>query len=267
MGKDNVPFHSVVFPCSLLGTGEDYTLVHHISTTEFLNFEGGKFSKSRNVGVFGNNVVASGIPASVWRYYLLVNRPENSDTTFLWDDFAAKCNSELLANLGNFVSRVVRFVRAKYNGVVPEFDLVEMAGSSTAQKINQQISVYLEAMEVTKLKVALKAAMAISTVGNEFLTSSKLDNSLFSGQPSVCAQVIGTAVNIVHLLGTLLYPFVPATSESIYGQLNAPVAMIPDSFEARVLGGHVIGEPEHLFVKIEEAKIEELRRLYGGVSQ
>ena len=119
---------------------------------------------------------------------------------------------------------------------------------------------------MTKLKVALKAAMAISTLGNEFLTLSKLDNSLFVRDPRGCAQVIGTAINIVHLLATLLYPFIPATSEMIYGQLNAPVAMIPDSFECRVLEGHVLGEPEHLFVKIEEAKLEQLRRLYGGGS-
>jgi methionyl-tRNA synthetase len=77
MGKDNVPFHTVIFPCSLMGTEDGYTLLHHVSTTEFLNYEDGKFSKSRGVGVFGNNVMDTGIPASVWRFYLLSNRPES----------------------------------------------------------------------------------------------------------------------------------------------------------------------------------------------
>lgn len=82
MGKDNVPFHAVMFPSSLIGTGSNYTLLHRLSTTEFLNYEGGKFSKSRGVGVFGDDVEQTRIPVEVWRYYLLANRPEAADTTF-----------------------------------------------------------------------------------------------------------------------------------------------------------------------------------------
>lgn len=88
MGKDNVPFHSVVFPCTLLGTGREWTLLHHLSTTEYLNYEAGKFSKSRNIGVFGDQVWETGIPTEVWRYYLLSVRPETQDSVFNWKDFA-----------------------------------------------------------------------------------------------------------------------------------------------------------------------------------
>lgn len=87
MGKDNVPFHTVIFPSTLIGTRDNWTLLHHISTTEFLNYESVKFSKSRNTGIFGDNAQETGIPPEVWRYYLLVNRPEQSDTKFLLDDF------------------------------------------------------------------------------------------------------------------------------------------------------------------------------------
>lgn len=127
MGKDNITFHSVIFPCTLLGSHDPYTMLHHISTTEFLNYEidvktgkPKKFSKSRSTGVFGDDAMSTGIPSEVWRYYLLINRPEQQDTVFLWNDFMAKNNSELLANLGNFSNRLLKFVAgAQFAGKVP----------------------------------------------------------------------------------------------------------------------------------------------------
>ena len=121
MGKDNITFHSVIFPCSLLGTKDPYTMLHHISTTEFLNYEIDpetgkplKFSKSRGTGIFGDDAIKTGIPVEVWRYYLLINRPENQDTNFLWADFIAKNNNELLASLGNFSNRLLKFIASNY---------------------------------------------------------------------------------------------------------------------------------------------------------
>jgi methionyl-tRNA synthetase len=125
MGKDNIPFHTVIFPSTLLGAGksEGYTLLHHISTTEYLNYEDGKFSKSRGTGVFGDSVQETQIPVEVWRYYLLANRPELSDSMFTWKDFQAKNNSELLPNIGNFVNRALKFLKNEFNGVVPPITL------------------------------------------------------------------------------------------------------------------------------------------------
>ncbi|KAJ3602201.1 hypothetical protein NHX12_029960 [Muraenolepis orangiensis] len=107
MAKDNVPFHSVVFPCSLLGAQDNYTLVNHLIATEYLNYEDTKFSKSRGVGVFGDMAKDTGIPSDVWRFYLLYVRPESQDSAFSWADMALKNNSELLNNLGNFINRWV----------------------------------------------------------------------------------------------------------------------------------------------------------------
>jgi methionyl-tRNA synthetase len=87
MGKDNVPFHSVIFPSSLIGSRQNWTMVHHINTTEYLQYENGKFSKRKGTGVFGDNAKESGIEVECFRYYLLVNRPEKSDTVFEWKDF------------------------------------------------------------------------------------------------------------------------------------------------------------------------------------
>ena len=117
MGKDNIPFHTVIFPCTLIGTKENWTMLHHISTTEYLNYEDGKFSKSRGVGVFGDNAIETQIPPEIWRYYLLINRPERSDTLFTWKDFGVKINNELLTNIGNLTQRSFKLIFSKFNAV------------------------------------------------------------------------------------------------------------------------------------------------------
>lgn len=119
MGKDNVPFHTVIFPSTLIGTEQKYTMLHHISTTEYLNYEDGKFSKSRGIGVFGDNIKNTGLSADIFRYYLLVNRPEKADSVFIWKDFGDKNNNELLPNLGNLVNRALKFVYSNYNKTTP----------------------------------------------------------------------------------------------------------------------------------------------------
>ncbi|HUX12029.1 MAG TPA: methionine--tRNA ligase, partial [Spirochaetia bacterium] len=119
IGKDNIPFHTVVFPCSLLGSGRDWTMLHHMSSTEYLNYESGKFSKSKGVGVFGNDAMETGIPADVWRFYMFYNRPETADSLFTWADFQDKVNGELIGNLSNLVNRTLTFVSRYYEGKVP----------------------------------------------------------------------------------------------------------------------------------------------------
>ena len=119
MGKDNIPFHTVIFPCTLMGTHDPWTLVSQISCTEYLNYEDGKFSKSKNTGVFGDQAKDTDIPSEVWRFYLLSNRPEQSDSAFYWEDLADKNNNELLKNLGNFVNRCLSFVYNRMDATVP----------------------------------------------------------------------------------------------------------------------------------------------------
>ena len=118
IGKDNIPFHTVIFPSSLLGSGDNWTMLHHMSSSEYLNYEGGQFSKSKGVGVFGTDARDTGIPADVWRFYMFYNRPETSDYTFTWDDFQEKVNGELIGNLANLVNRTLTFLSRYYDGAV-----------------------------------------------------------------------------------------------------------------------------------------------------
>ncbi|KAK9146016.1 hypothetical protein Sjap_005919 [Stephania japonica] len=225
MGKDNVPFHTVMFPSMLLGTGENWTLMKTISVTEYLNYESGKFSKSKGIGVFGNDAKDTKIPTEVWRYYLLTNRPEVSDTLFTWTDLQAKLNSELLNNLGNFINRVLSFIAKPaglgYASLVPDAPGAEshVLTSALVEKVSKHVEQYIEALEKVKLKQGLKTAMSISSEGNAYLQESQFWK-LFKEDPASCAIVMRTSVGLVYLLAVLLEPYMPSFSVEVKKQLN-----------------------------------------------
>ncbi|KAJ4357885.1 putative methionine--tRNA ligase, cytoplasmic protein rar1 [Didymosphaeria variabile] len=267
MGKDNVPFHTVVFPCSQIGTGDKWTMLNTISTTEYLNYEHGKFSKSRGIGVFGNNAKETGIPSDVWRYYLLSHRPETGDTEFEWKGFIDSNNNELLKNLGNFVNRVIKFVNSKiYNSVVPDYTKFtsEYLGEHK-KKVNESLKRYIAESEDVKIRAALSTALHISSLGNTLLQDNKLDNALATNEPDRCAAVVGLALSHIHLLSSLIHPYMPDTTTSILAQLNASFLTIPDDWEARSLPvGHKIGKAAYLFSQIKPEREQEWREQFGG---
>ena len=263
MGKDNVPFHTVIFPCTLLGTEEPWTMLHHLSTTEYLNYEGDKFSKSRGIGVFGNNVMDSGIPVSILRYTLLQSRPETSDSTFSWNELGMRTNNELLANLGNFVNRTLKFLKAKFNGLIPEAMLAEQDSKFIAE-VDDLLRQYNASMEDTKIRAALATVMTISSRCNLFLQESKLDNSLLVKEPKRCATIMALMTNMIYLLSALIYPFMPGTTAEMCKQLNAPLRTIPDEFSMDLFAGHLVGHPDHLFRRIDEKVLKDLFMKYGG---
>lgn len=267
MGKDNVPFHTVIFPSTLLGCHRTkYTLLHHINTTEYLTYEGGKFSKSRKTGVFGNDARDSGIAPSMWRYYLLSTRPEHNDSMFSWDDFEQKCNGELLGNFGNLVSRVCKFIVAKFKGklVVEGVEWREEDRELIAQVNNELVS-YFEFMDAVKLKAGLKSVMTISSFGNSYLTKVRLDSKLATGDPVRCQQVLLLVLDLIYLLSTLIEPFLPSTSSDILQILRLPPRVLSETWEGNVIrSGHKIGQYKHLFSKLEEAQIKELKAKFSG---
>ncbi|KAI1007146.1 putative methionine--tRNA ligase, cytoplasmic [Podosphaera aphanis] len=267
MGKDNVQFHTIIFPGTQIGTGDKWTQVNHLSVTEYLNYEQGKFSKSRGIGVFGDSAKETGIPPSVWRYYLLANRPEVGDTQFEWKAFIASNNSELLANLGNFVNRLVKFVNAKLGGIVPEFSETYQDSSfdfpGFTVKVNELLMEYNAEMESVKLRSGLKKLMEISAAGNLALAG-RLDNANLTGNPVRTNHIIGYSLNLAYLIASLASPFIPATSASIVKQLNLPLAPIPNTWNFGIVSGHKIGKAEYLFTRIPDEKEKEWREKYGG---
>ncbi|KZT51735.1 methionyl-tRNA synthetase [Calocera cornea HHB12733] len=273
MGKDNVYFHTVLFPSMEIGDGRNWTMLHHISTTEYLNYETGKFSKSRGVGVFGPDAKKTGLPPSIFRYYLLSARPETGDTMFSWADLIAANNNTLIKNFGNFINRVLKFVAGKnYGGVLP--DSKDQPGplspesdvdAAFVKDINALYTLYIETMDAVKLRQGLAITMQISSRGNQYLQDSGLDNTLFNTKPERCAQVILRAINLIYGLSAIIYPFMPAISATILEQLNAPARTVPTELGIDILPGHHIGKAAPLFKLIDEKKAEEWRHMFGGV--
>ena len=286
MGKDNITFHSVIFPCTLLATHDPYTMLHHISTTEFLNYEldaktgkPKKFSKSRSTGVFGDDAMNTGIPSEVWRYYLLINRPEQQDTVFLWNDFLAKNNSELLANLGNFSNRLLKFLASPtFGGKVPDATPSGEDNKFIAS-LYAKYEEYHELMEHVKIKEGLKVCMVYSSLCNLYVQDNK-PWELAKTDPTRCAQVVRTGINALRFLTAMLEPFIPSFSAKVYEQMNllnakgelserdeqllAYVYGHPERIRDLVAPGHQIGEPQPIFREIQPAEVEKWKAAYGG---
>ena len=163
VGKDNIPFHTVIFPATLLGHGERWTMLRHISSSEYLTYEGGQFSKSLGVGVFGSDARDSGIPADVWRFYIFYNRPETSDFSFVWDDFGGRVNKELIGNLANLVHRVLSFIARNYRGALP-VGAVDEELWSRVRREEERIEGLLERVQ---LRAAFRALLELADFGNK----------------------------------------------------------------------------------------------------
>ena len=265
MGKDNVPFHSVIFPGTLLGTQEKWTLVKTISATEYLNYEGGKFSKSRNVGVFGSDAIESGIPADVWRYYLLINRPEKSDTDFKWNDFSDKLNSELVGNLGNLVNRTITFINRYLDGKLTK-DINKGKNIKISDYLNgyaKKINDITKLMDEIKIKEALRKIMELSSMGNKYFQDNK-PWVLVKKDMEKTRVILTVLANIVKDLGILIQPHMPKTSDGIFAMLNIDRKKWSNLDSLLVIDK--IAKAEYLFRKIEKSEITKLRKKFGGNS-
>ncbi len=225
MGKDNVPFHTVIFPSTLLAANDNYTMMSTLPTTEYLNYEGGKFSKSRGTGVFGNTAMETGIPCEMWRYYLLFNRPESSDTVFMWDDFASKINTDLNNNLGNLVQRILAFTASKLGATVPAYEggAAAFEQNQLDVEIEKEVSAllakHLAHMEKREIKDALRTAMDISFAGNAYMQKVKAWE-LLTADIAACRRAIYVLLQIIRLLSVILEPFMPAFSRAVRAQLQ-----------------------------------------------
>lgn len=215
MGKDNVPFHTVLFPATLLGSGKPWTLLHHISTTEYLNYESGKFSKSSNRGIFGTHVEELPYPIACWRYYLLSNRPEQADSVFNWDDFKSKINEELLTKPGNLVQRVLKFIYARMDKKTPVAKVEELqeAEIELLKSIKLKIEDYCNDFEVTKMRRALKTVMSICADCNKFMQDQAIWSSKDANRKRV---VLAVMANCIRIVACLFEPFMPDFSAKVY---------------------------------------------------
>lgn len=262
MGKDNVPFHSIIFPSILLSGKEPWTMVHHISATEYLNYENDKFSKSRGVGVFGTDAIESGVPVDFWRFYLICVRPEQHDTCFQWSDFQARINNELAANLGNLVHRALVFTQNKLEGTVPAVGTLQPIDEAFLELSKKMTSEYQDQLENVNLRDALATIMLYSRAANKYLQET-VPWKTIKDDPVRTGTIMGILITTIQNLGILLAPFLPDTSDHIFKQLGVKASQW-NGLHKHLTPGHKIGTPEPLFTQLEDEKIEELKLKHAG---
>jgi methionyl-tRNA synthetase len=264
MGKDNIPFHTIMFPSFLIGADDDYTLLNNMSSTEYLNYESGKFSKSNKSGVFGDDAMSTGIDSDVFRYYLLSNRPETSDTEFSWQDFLEKNNSELLANLGNFVNRALTFLGRAFDNNIPNYniDTISESDKSFLSEIDTEIKKYIELMDEIKLRDGLKQIMHISRLGNQYFQENE-PWKLAKEDITRCGQVLYVCCELVRKLAIIVEPYLPETSNKMFAQLNISKQKLFD-LDKSIIRDKKIGTISTLFRKLDQKEIDSFREQFVG---
>ena len=262
IGKDNIPFHTVIFPSTLLGSGKRWTMLHHMSSTEYLNYESGKFSKSQGIGVFGNDAMESGIAADVWRFYIFWNRPEKSDYTFTWSEFQDKVNGELIGNLGNLVNRTLTFVSRYYGGVIPEAASDE-AFWKEARAIESSIA---DKLERADLRDAFHDAFLLSDLANKRFQDGEPWKKRISDPPAA-ASLIRDLCYVLRDLAVIVSPYIPTTGEriaSFFGKTIGGAGGLSWKDVGVLEGLDKVVKSEVLFTKLEDDFVATLRERYSG---
>lgn len=266
MGKDNVPYHSITFPATLLGTGENWTQVDFLKGFSYLTYDGGKFSKSENRGIFAEDAVKE-FPADYWRYWIMANSPESSDTSFTWDLFAGTVNKDLNGVLGNFVSRVLKMTSSKLGDKVPsggEHSALELELIANLQdKINRYID-YMEQMEFRK---ALAELRAVWVEGNNYITVAE-PWTIIKEDEQRAKVILRTCINLIRIFAILSAPIMPTTSAAILSKLNLSLTSLKN-FDVKTEINFLQGdEPftigDMLFERITPETIAEMKNKYGS---
>ena len=265
MGKDNVPFHTLSFPATILGSGEPWKLVDYIKSFNYLNYDGGQFSTSRGRGVFMDQALEI-LPADYWRWWLLSNAPESSDSEFTWENFQANVNKDLADVLGNFVSRITKFCRSKFGEVVPEGGIYGEQEEKLIADITKRLREYETHMDAIDVRKAAAELRAIWVAGNEYLQSAA-PWATFKEDPETAAAQVRLGLNLIRLYAVLSAPFIPSTAARMMEAMQTSDNTWPsDVAEAlsHLIAGHEFSVPDVLFAKITDEQREEWQDRFAG---
>jgi len=274
MGKDNVPFHTVGFPCTLFGVNStlpddaQWKLVDRLKGFNWLNYYGGKFSTSQKRGIFMDAALDS-LPSDYWRWYLMANAPESADASFAWDHFAATVNKDLADVLGNFVNRVLKFGTARFGGLVPsggEPGPDEHALMEALETKRTNIAQLFEAFEFRKAVAELRSAFVL---GNEYLTKAA-PWTVIKTDPVKAGVSVRLGLNLVHLFAHLAWPVIPDAAKRMHETLLPAPEIIPwptepmPEFLSFIAPGQSFSVPDVLFRKIEDTEVKGFEARFGG---
>ena len=261
VGKDNIPFHTIILPALLLASGEGYNLPWNVSATEFLQFKGEKASKSRRVGIWIDEALEL-FPVDYWRFFLMATRPETKDANFSWEFFADKINADLNDTYGNFIHRTLTFVNARFESEVPRAKRLTAEDKAVLQDIREKIEAMAEEFETARLQYAVNTLISLSRIGNQYLNEQEPWN-LLKTDKAKAATVLYVAIQVVKALTVASAPIIPGTADQLWHTLNLPGSVHGCRWSEALVplaSGHKIAKPSPLFRKIDmdEAQLDEL---------
>ncbi|MEM7752589.1 MAG: methionine--tRNA ligase [Pseudomonadota bacterium] len=266
MGKDNVPFHTLSFPATIIGSGEPWKLVDYIKSFNYLNYDGGQFSTSQGRGVFMDQALEI-LPADYWRWWLLSHAPESSDSEFTWENFQQSVNKDLADVLGNFVSRVTKFCRSKFGEQVPTGGDWGAEEDALIEKLQAGLAAYEAQMEAIEVRKAAGELRALWVLGNEYLQSAA-PWSVFKEDPDRAAAQIRLALNLIRVYAVLSAPFIPEAAARMLSAMNTLHMDWPGDIKAALTAlpaGHTFSVPDVLFAKISDEDREGWQETFAGV--
>lgn len=268
MGKDNVAFHTVSFPATLLGSEEPWKTVDKLKAFNWLNWYGGKFSTSNKRGVFMDQALEL-LPADYWRWYLTAYAPEGGDAQFTWEHFQGVINTDLANVLGNFVNRILKFAASRFDGVIPDGGEAGEHEAWLAAEVDQRLkalAAHYDAMEFRKAGAETRALWA---AGNEYLTRAE-PWSHFKTDKDKAAVGVRTGINLAVLSAIVAQPVIPETAAKILNAVGLPVDQRawPTDSASELLDalprGKSFDVPDVLFAKIEDDQIAQWSEQFGG---
>ncbi|MFD5726613.1 methionine--tRNA ligase [Streptomyces sp. NBC_00523] len=268
MAKDNVPFHTVMFPAMQIGTREPVKRVDHVKAFNWLNYYGGKFSTSQQRGIFSDTALEL-LPADYWRYFLMAQAPESDDTSFTWELFATSVNKDLADTLGNFVNRVLSFSRKRFGDEVPAGKEAGEAERKLGEEIARLLAEYEGHMEALQFRKAAQALRALWSAGNSYLEEKAPWLEIKTDQEGA-ALTLRTAMNLIHLYAVVSEPFIPSSARAMREAfaLADDTATWVSADEARALAsvpaGTAFTVPPVLFAKITDEDLEAWRERFGA---
>ena len=266
MGKDNVPFHTLSFPATILGSGEPWKLVDYIKSFNYLNYDGGQFSTSQGRGIFMDQALEI-LPSDYWRWWLLSHAPESSDSEFTWENFQTDVNKDLADVLGNFVSRVTKFCRSKFGEVVPSGGKYGQREQNLIDNLQLRLDAYQNHMEAVDVRKSAAELRAIWVLGNEYLQSAE-PWAIFKDDPNAAAATVRMSLNLIALYGQLSEPFIPDASEILQSAMGQDGPSWPESVKdtlEQLKAGDVFTVPDNLFTKITDEQRLTWNKKFSGL--
>ena len=265
MGKDNVPFHTLSFPVTQIGAGEPWKMVDYIKSFNYLTYDGGQFSTSQGRGVFMDHALDI-LPADYWRWWLLSHAPESGDSEFTWENFQQSVNKDLADVLGNFVSRVTKFCRAKFGEAVPGGGSFGQPEQNLIAALTTRLRAYEDAMSRMEVRKSAAELRAIWVLGNEYLQTAAPWAS-FKTDPEQAAMQVRLGLNLIRFHAVLSAPFIPFAARAMLEAMQTDQTDWPGDV-AQALetlpAGHAFTVPDVLFAKITDDQRAEWADRFRG---